>query len=376
MSYAFIHGILLKPSSMRRIKSFSKLRGRLLTFVIFSLITWVFLYKAKNEDFKQNRSIFHNLITKKIDPINEYYSNKILINSSKTAICADTDDETRRFLLKLLTSEQRTKHHPSMYKTIIEPRTVCNPKTDATKQQANVIAYVFTRLTDDPKRRQLIRETWASHTMFPSLYAVFPLGSSLNQTVNRLVREESDRYGDILQGDFIETYFNLSFKSIMSWQWMHKRCNLSLIRAVLKVDDDVMVNTPLLLSNVSKSVKPGEFICHVGKGQTVEKDVPFLDFPWRRSVYNTYCSGVWFMFSPDLVEQLYRTAQMNMGFRYDDVYVGMLASCIDSVKFRNHDGLPAQNVNSGLKNVTSYPAVLDLKNRSDFLKVWDIFIRK
>jgi hypothetical protein len=153
------------------------------------------------------------------------------------------------------------------------------------------------------------------------------------------VREESDRYGDILQGDFIETYFNLSFKSIMSWQWMHKRCNLSLVQAVLKVDDDVMVNTPLLLSNVSKSVESREFICHINAGQTIESNVQYVEFPWRRSVYNTYCTGVWFVLSPSLVEQLYSTAEMNMGYLHDDVYVGMLASCIDSVKFKHGEVL-------------------------------------
>jgi hypothetical protein len=253
-----------------------------------------------------------------------------------------------------------------MFTTLIEPNCI-----DLKQQQkVEVLAYVFTRI-DDPTRRDMIRKMWASRSLYPTLHVIFPLGLSSNQFVNKLVQEEHNKFGDILQGDFLETYKNLTFKSIMSWQWMLKRCDLSLIQAVLKADDDVVINTPLLISDLSKKVKSMQFICRVGIEQLVYRDlVSYVDFPWRRNSYDTFCSGMWFVLSPDLVEPLYRTAEMNMGFQYDDVYVGMLASCIASVNFKHRDGVSNKDVVSGKSNASQYPAVYNLKDATQFEQVW------
>lgn len=55
----------------------------------------------------------------------------------------------------------------------------------------------------------------------------------------RLLRE-SARHGDIVQGNFLEAYRNLTYKHVMGLGWFAARCPAA--RGVVKTDDDIAVN--------------------------------------------------------------------------------------------------------------------------------------
>ncbi len=42
------------------------------------------------------------------------------------------------------------------------------------------------------------------------------IGKSLNETVNELIVEEAENFGDIVQEDFMDTYRNLTIKTVRS----------------------------------------------------------------------------------------------------------------------------------------------------------------
>ncbi len=42
------------------------------------------------------------------------------------------------------------------------------------------------------------------------------IGRSLNETVNELIVEEAENFGDIVQEDFMDTYRNLTIKTVRS----------------------------------------------------------------------------------------------------------------------------------------------------------------
>jgi hypothetical protein len=127
----------------------------------------------------------------------------------------------------------------------------------------------------------------------------------------------------------------------MSWQWMLKQCDLSNsvngIKTILKADDDAKINTNDVINNLM-NLGPMEFVCQVFSDSRITRDrkspfyMSFVDFPWDREFYEPYCQGTWFLFRSDAVEPLNKISQLNMGFRHDDVYVGMLATCLP-VKF-------------------------------------------
>lgn len=60
------------------------------------------------------------------------------------------------------------------------------------------------------------------------------------------MESENNQYGDILQGNFIDSYHNLSYKHTMALKYVAERCTQ--VPYILKCDDDVIINGPVLLN--------------------------------------------------------------------------------------------------------------------------------
>ena len=74
---------------------------------------------------------------------------------------------------------------------------------------------------------------------------VFAIGQTNSEVSKKWICKEMNTYGDILLGNFSDTYHNLTTKSIMLFQWFTKYCSNA--RFLIKVDDNIHVNLPLLL---------------------------------------------------------------------------------------------------------------------------------
>ncbi|KAG4078575.1 hypothetical protein HA402_002689 [Bradysia odoriphaga] len=95
--------------------------------------------------------------------------------------------------------------------------------------------------------RKLIRETYGSVKILNDvriLAVVFMLGGvdapGVPETDITALETERAQFGDLIIGDFVDTYRNLSRKSIMTYDWLVSYCHEADI--VVKTDDDVMVN--------------------------------------------------------------------------------------------------------------------------------------
>lgn len=60
---------------------------------------------------------------------------------------------------------------------------------------------------------------------------------------------EADKYGDIIQEKFHDTYNNLTIKVGMLLKWTNNHCNGT--KYIMKTDDDMFVNIRNLLSLLS-----------------------------------------------------------------------------------------------------------------------------
>jgi hypothetical protein len=112
------------------------------------------------------------------------------------------------------------KWHPMKLRIISVPWNVC------TKNQGSdleLFVYLYMRLNSFEARNH-VRQTWANRELFPELNVAFILGSSPNASLNERVTEENRIHGDILQGDFIDVYRNLTFKSQMTFRWVKHSC--------------------------------------------------------------------------------------------------------------------------------------------------------
>ncbi|NWI16272.1 B3GT2 galactosyltransferase, partial [Crypturellus soui] len=82
--------------------------------------------------------------------------------------------------------------------------------------------------------------------------------------LQRLLREESARYGDLLQQDFLDTYNNLTLKTLMGLEWVAKYCPGAAY--VLKADQDVFLNPAYLVRRLLLPPKRDFATGHVYRG--------------------------------------------------------------------------------------------------------------
>lgn len=89
--------------------------------------------------------------------------------------------------------------------------------------------------------REAVRKSWNGN--FPANWPVmFYLGATNNPRLQNEITEEGRQYGDITQDDsFLDSYNNLTLKSLSLVSWAHKFCKNA--NYVLKIDDDVFLNT-------------------------------------------------------------------------------------------------------------------------------------
>lgn len=88
--------------------------------------------------------------------------------------------------------------------------------------------------------RSAVRQTWGRFAVERGATLFFLIGSTTDPSFQRRVEIEEEHNGDILQGHFIDNYFNLTLKTISMMKWISDRC--SKVKYVLKVDDDMFVN--------------------------------------------------------------------------------------------------------------------------------------
>ncbi|NXY85343.1 B3GT2 galactosyltransferase, partial [Alcedo cyanopectus] len=75
------------------------------------------------------------------------------------------------------------------------------------------------------------------------------------------LEEESGAHHDILQQDFLDTYNNLTLKTLMGLEWVAKHCPGA--SYVLKADSDVFLNLPYLIRRLLVPPRPRLATGHV-----------------------------------------------------------------------------------------------------------------
>jgi len=134
--------------------------------------------------------------------------------------------------------------NPHNFSFILNPGySVCNNSISP----VYILVYVHSGPTNY-QRRIVIRETWSTRILFPDLRIVFMIGKSLDKNLMKAIEYENEIYQDIVQEDFIDSYKNLTYKGIMALKWISIYCSQT--KYILKVDDDIVVNTFTLIKHL------------------------------------------------------------------------------------------------------------------------------
>lgn len=181
-------------------------------------------------------------------------------------------------------------------------------------------------------KRLLLRQTWAQPKLYElPIRIVFFVGvRSKDPTIEQAVQLESDNFHDIVQTVYEDTYRNLSYKSLFAIHWIATYCNHS--RFVLKTDDDAYVNMRALLHHLNDLDTPRTcsrpprhmVLCRIWHTMHPLRD----DIKWgvtkeefAGDVYPSYCSGIAWVVTQDMIRALHGIYNRVAHFWIDDVYI-------------------------------------------------------
>ena len=256
--------------------------------------------------------------------------------------------------------------------TVNAPYVMENPDLCTAARNLSVLVIVHTA-PDHFDRRQAMRDTWINDTYYSHLGSarvLFLLGRVNSQELQLKLEMEFKEHGDLLQGEFIDAYRNLTHKGVMGFKWISERCRNA--KYILKVDDDVIVNMFKLFTEYLPKYKDKTkqiFCNHIHPGTMLiirdRKSKWHVDESHFRGqkFYPRYCSGFMVMFTNDVIPAIYRSASLTPFFWVDDVYLYGLAP-------GNVPGIHYNGLKKGSHQLNGQSAVKCYRNASrtcDFL---------
>ncbi|KAK1805734.1 hypothetical protein P4O66_001998 [Electrophorus voltai] len=180
--------------------------------------------------------------------------------------------------------------------------------------------------------RNAIRQTWGNESVAMGLGFVrlFLLGmaSSRSGYPQSAIKEESLQHHDIIQQEYMDTYYNLTIKTLMGMNWVAEYCPQA--RYVMKTDSDMFVNTEYLIQKLLKPEllsRHNYFTGYLMRGYAPNrnKDSKWYMPPelYSSERYPIFCSGTGYVFSGDMAEKIYKASLSIRRLHLEDVYVGI-----------------------------------------------------
>ena len=232
--------------------------------------------------------------------------------------------------------------NPSLYYSVNETLPQCRYQT--------LFRVLIISSPQNFEQRQAIRRTWCdpsnfSHVPQHAWHCVFLLGQSLNSNHTAMLKREKALYQDLLIGSYLDTYRNLTLKVIPGFTWSVNHCPCSFL---VKTDDDCFVNAGLLYTFLlhhntqTRSLFVGNLLqdksrLKVMRGSSNRWAVSSKDYP--RKYYPPYASGMGYILSTDVAQQLVTESNFVKPIPVEDAYVGIVMSrlpvkLIDSKRFQ------------------------------------------
>lgn len=182
-------------------------------------------------------------------------------------------------------------------------------------------------------QRDAVRMTWGNQTVCQgvSVKVLFFLGSSPNLAAEQNLLIESDRYGDIIQG---QSETDLSSqgsveRTILALRWVIAFCPMA--RFVLLTKDSVFVNLPAIIGyTLNLHGHPEDLYL----GRVIQKESPNRDprspcyvspVLYPDKYLPEYCDGTTYVLSQDVVRKVYVASATVNALVQPDVFVGLCA---------------------------------------------------
>lgn len=268
------------------------------------------------------------------------------------------------------------------FKAAQEGRTfLMNPKQKCDRANGDTqirLVYLVKSAPSHFERRASIRKTWGYERRFSDVpvKTVFLLGQASGELGDRLIQEHNAS-GDLVQGDFVDSYYNNTQKTLMGLKWAFESCPGA--RFYMYVDDDYYVSTRNVLRFLRNPVNYPKYLedptidfddvlsqnkaFEGRKGrqlkQMIEFDLPedallyagFVMFsrPQRHwlgkwsitmdtypyHMYPPYVTAGAYVLSSEALKKFYYGSMFVKPYVFDDVYLGILAKKLDIEPFHS-----------------------------------------
>lgn len=200
-------------------------------------------------------------------------------------------------------------------KTKMEPKKCSN--------ETKIVAIIHSA-PDNFQLREAIRKSWGVN-----IKTIFVLGK--NSDLKKKLKKEHEKYKDILQFSFKDSYKNLTYKHLSGYKWISKNCQKT--EFVLKTDDDQAVDIHHLKSYLSHfldgKTQENFYLCYLIEKQKPQRSirakhfVSFQEYP--EEYYPNFCSGWAYVTNINTIENLLHVSKEQKYFWIDDLYItGML----------------------------------------------------
>uniref|UniRef100_H3C0F7 Hexosyltransferase n=1 Tax=Tetraodon nigroviridis TaxID=99883 RepID=H3C0F7_TETNG len=215
--------------------------------------------------------------------------------------------------------------YPRNYTFVIADTPVC-------KSTAPFLLLVVPVAPGGRATRDAIRETWGSQkqVLGRTVETLFMLGLPGGADAGpqqEEVRRESRKHRDLIQSDFLDSYRNLTIKTMMILEWVSSNCLHT--SYAMKVDSDVFVQVENLMkllldpSTAKENYVTGLVLWH----NKVLRN-PLDKFYMPRQVvpepfYPPYPLGMSYVMSMDLPAKILKVSPQIKPVIFEDVYLGM-----------------------------------------------------
>lgn len=177
---------------------------------------------------------------------------------------------------------------------------------------------------DNAKHRQAARQLYGTfqNTRPYKIKIVFLVGLVKNKDAEAHLANESLTHGDILQGNFVDHYFNLSYKTIMGYRWAQRNC-LD-VKIVCKIDDDVFVDIFKFFDYFLPviSLRTRVIYGYLNSKPRVHRKGKYWvgeeEFSGTR--YPQFCNGFFVVPTRDVIADIYDISKTVRFFRLEDVF--------------------------------------------------------
>ncbi|XP_055296583.1 beta-1,3-galactosyltransferase 5-like [Sitodiplosis mosellana] len=228
------------------------------------------------------------------------------------------------------------------------------------------------------ERRIASRDTWAHSDLRTKTF--FLMGMTNSSIIQRRIDKEDAEYNDIIQGNFMDSYRNMTFKHIMALKWFSENCPH--VKYLLKLDDDVFPNIPAIDQYLMSDTHNINFIHGVKAGRTVFRKGRWKVTPeeFTGDLYPEFVEGSAVIYPNTFVLEAFEKAFITPYFWIDDVYVSgilrmQLSFEIKSIYHLKLDTNFLNMIGNGTVTTLPYPMFLITQHDRkyvDVLRLWEI----